>query len=464
MNQTHRSVQMQTSNLKKNMAGKDMTKGNPLKLIFLYSMPLLVGNIVQQLYNMADTIIVGKLLGTRALAAVGTTGPMNFLIIGFVTGLTAGFAVITAQKYGAKDTENLKKSVAMNLMLNIFFSVVMTAISLITTDPILKIINTPKEIFLESSVYIKIIYWGISGIVLYNGTSCILRALGDSKTPLYFLIASSLLNIILDIIFILRFNLGVGGAALATVISQSLSGLGTLVYMIVKYPVIRTRKTDYKWNTYFAWQHLKIGLPMAFQFSITAIGVVVLQGALNIFGSVKIAAYTAAQKVEQLTAVAAGTFGVTMANYTGQNLGAGDLQRIKEGTNKSALLTIGFSIISMIIAIAFSGPLSALFINKEETQVIEASKLYLYSTAPFYPFLFTIFIYRNVLQSLGRGFMPLMAGVFELLARTIAAYKLPQVAGYLGICLAGPLAWIGASVPLFISYTVIIKKFKIPNK
>ena len=312
---------MQTSNLKKNMAGKDMTKGNPLKLIFLYSMPLLVGNIVQQFYNMADTIIVGKLLGTRALAAVGTTGPMNFLIIGFVTGLTAGFAVITAQKYGAKDTENLKKSVAMNLMLNIFFSVVMTAISLITTDPILTIINTPKEIFLESSVYIKIIYWGISGIVLYNGTSCILRALGDSKTPLYFLIASSILNIILDIIFILRFNLGVGGAALATVISQSLSGLGTLVYMIVKYPVIRTRKTDYKWNTYFAWQHLKIGLPMAFQFSITAIGVVVLQGALNIFGSVKIAAYTAAQKVEQLTAVAAGTFGVTMANYTGQNLG-----------------------------------------------------------------------------------------------------------------------------------------------
>lgn len=449
-----------TSSAGTGSTGKDMTQGSPFKLIFFYSIPLLIGNLVQQLYNMADTIIVGRLLGTAALAAVGTTGPMNFLVLGFVTGLTAGFAVITAQNYGAKDTVALKRSIAMNIILNVAFSVAMTVVALITTEPILRLINTPTEIFADATVYIKIIYWGIGGIVLYNGTSCILRALGDSKTPLYFLVASSVLNIVLDIVFILNFNMGVGGAAWATVISQTLAGLATLIFMIVRYPLVRTTKKDYAWDSYFAWQHLKIGLPMAFQFSITAIGVVVLQGALNIFGAVKIAGYTAAQKVEQLTVGVASTLGVTMANYTGQNLGAGDLNRIKQGTNIGTLLTISFSLVSMAIAMVFAEPLSTLFIEQGEREVIAASRQYLFITAPFYPFLFVIFIYRNVLQSLGRGFMPLMAGAFELVARTVAAYTLPAIAEYAGICFAGPLAWVGAAVPLFISYTVIIKKFR----
>ena len=238
--------------------GKDMTQGSPFKLIFFYSIPLLIGNLVQQLYNMADTIIVGRLLGTAALAAVGTTGPMNFLVLGFVTGLTAGFAVITAQKYGAKDTVALKRSIAMNIILNVAFSVAMTVVALITTEPILRLINTPTEIFADATVYIKIIYWGIGGIVLYNGTSCILRALGDSKTPLYFLVASAVLNIVLDIVFILNFNMGVGGAAWATVISQTLAGLATLIFMIVRYPLVRTTKKDYAWDSYFACGHCKI--------------------------------------------------------------------------------------------------------------------------------------------------------------------------------------------------------------
>lgn len=440
---------------------RDMTTGEPLKLIFLYSIPLLLGNIIQQLYSMVDTIIVGRYLGTDPLAAVGTTGPMNFLVIGFVSGLTAGFAVIIAQRFGAKDEEGLKRSLAMNILLNGLFAIAITFVSVVTVKPILKLINTPESIFSDATTYITIIYFGIGGIVLYNGTACVLRAVGDSKSPLYFLIISAVMNIILDILFIAKFNMGVAGAAWATVISQSFAGISSLFYIIIKFPILRISHKDFSLNIWFAWKHLRIGLPMAFQFSITAVGVIVLQGALNIFGATKIAAYTAAQKVEQLVAVAAGTFGVTMANYTGQNLGANRLDRIKEGTWKSCILTIVVSLISMAIALLFSDQLTSLFVKKEETEVLEAARQYLHTTAIFYPALFVIFIYRNVLQSLGKGFMPLMAGVFELLARSIAAYTLPNLIGYSGICLAGPLAWFAAAIPLFVAYTVIIKNFKI---
>lgn len=440
-------------------AAKDMTTGEPFRLIFFYSIPLLIGNIVQQLYSMADTIIVGRLIGTDALAAVGTTGPMNFLVLGFVSGLTSGFAVITAQKFGAKDEKGVRHSVYMNIMLNVLSTIVMTALASITAAPILRLINTPSEIFSDAFNYIIIIYAGIGASVLYNATACILRALGDSKSPLYFLVISSVLNIVLDIQFIAQFRMGVAGAALATVISQIFSGTASLIYMIRKFPILRLKKQDCHWDFWFARQHMKIGLPMAFQFSITAIGVVILQGALNTFGPVKIAAYTAAQKVEQLIAVAAGTFGVTMANYTGQNLGAGRIDRIKQGTGKCCVLTIAMSLVSMAIALLFSDQLTGLFVKGNQPDVLEAAEIYLRCTSVFYPFLFVIFVYRNVLQSMGRGFMPLMAGVFELTARTVSAYTLPALIGYTGICLAGPLAWVCAAVPLFAAYRVIIRKF-----
>ncbi|AEE15943.1 MATE family efflux transporter [Treponema brennaborense] len=444
-------------------AAKDMTVGSPLKLIFLYSVPLLAGNLVQQLYSMADTIIVGRLLGTEALAAVGNTGPMNFLVLGFVLGLTSGFAVITAQQFGAKNEAGVRRSVAMNIILNGVFAVIMTVLSVATARPLLELIRTPQSIMDGSCSYIVIIYLGICTTVLYNATACILRALGDSKSPLYFLIISSLLNIGLDVLFILQFNMGIAGAAWATVISQAFAGFASLVYMIVRFPILRVSRKDFEFNPWFAWQHLRIGLPMAFQFSITAIGVVVLQGALNVFGPVKIAAYTAAQKVEQLIAVAASTFGVTMANYTGQNLGAGRLDRIKEGTRTCSLLTIGVSLISMLIALLLAEQLTGLFVKGEQPEVILAAAQYLHITSVFYPVLFIIFVYRNVLQSIGRGFMPLMAGVGELVARAAAAYTLPALMGYTGICFAGPLAWFAAALPLFIAYTIIMKTFKIEN-
>lgn len=440
---------------------KDMTQGSPFKLIFFYSIPLLLGNLFQQMYSMADTIIVGKLLGTNALAAVGTTGPMNFLVLGFVMGVTSGFAVVTAQRFGAKDENGVRRSVAMNIMLCIIIGLLCMVASLGTARFILRLINTPLEIFDDAAEYIIIIYIGIPATMLYNATACILRALGDSKSPLYFLIIASVLNIVLDIVLILNFNMGVAGAAWATVISQAFAGVVSLVYMALRFPILRVRRRDFAWDLWFAWQHLKIGLPMAFQFSITAIGVIILQGALNVFGPVKIAAYTAAQKVEQLVTAAASTFGVTMANYAGQNLGARNIARIKEGTMKCSLLSVLFSFFAMFIVFVFPDALTSLFVKGSQPEVIEASRTYLHICGTFFPVLFLLFIYRNVLQSIGRGFMPLMAGVAELAARTIASYTLPGIFGYTGICIAGPLAWIAATIPLAIAYFVIIRDFKI---
>ena len=441
----------------------DMTEGNPFKLIFFFSIPVLLGNLFQNFYSMADSIIVGRLLGTNALAAVGNTGPMTFLILGFISGLTSGFAVITAQAFGSKNKEELKRSIAMNIMLNAGFGLIFTILALATNRLLLELINTPEEIINDSKLYLDIIYGGLFATILYNATSCILRAVGNSKTPLYFLILSSVLNVILDIILIKYTNLGVAAAALATVISQLISGILSIILILKKYPDLHVKKQHFSWCTSFASRHLKIGAPMAFQFSITAIGVIVLQGALNVFGPNVIAAYTAAGKVEQLIAVAAGSFGVVMANYAGQNYGAKRIDRIRSGTNAGTILTLGFSVISMLIAFIFPEQLTSLFVDSTSSSysdVINYSKEYLFLTAIFYPPLFLIFIYRNVLQSIGKTFMPLMGGFFELIARSVCAFTLPLFWGYAGICLAGPVAWLSAAIPLLISYIVIIRKLQ----
>lgn len=444
----------------KHTTTRDMTEGNPFKLIIAFAIPILIGNMFQNFYSMADSIIVGRMVGTNALAAVGNTGPMTFLILGFIMGLTSGFAVITAQEYGAKNLESLKRSVAMNIMLNGAAAILFTIISVATAKPILQLINTPEEIFNESFLYIIIIYSGITATILYNGCACILRAVGDSKIPVIFLICSSALNIFLDIVLIKYAKWGVCGAAAATIISQAISGILCFIVIVKKYPELHVQKHHFKWSNEFARRHLSIGIPMAFQFSITAIGVIVLQGALNKFGASTIAAFTAATKVEQLIAVAAGSFGVVMANYGGQNYGAGRIDRIKSGTLAGSILTLVFSFISMAIALIFPEQLTALFIEDgalNRTEVLAASATYLRTTGIFYPALFMIFIYRNILQSIGKTFMPLMAGVFELFARSICAFTLPVFMGYVGICLAGPVAWLSAAIPLCIAYFIIIK-------
>jgi len=431
---------------------KDMTTGNPVKLILLFSIPLLIGNVFQQFYSMVDTIIVGRFIGVDALAAVGSTGSMSFLINGFVVGITSGFSVLVSQKFGAKDEEGLKKATSSALVLSLVATIIITLVSVLLAKPLLHLMNTPENIIDDAYIYIVIIYAGTIATVVYNIIAGILRALGDSKTPLYFLIIASILNIILDIVFIVNFSMGVSGAAWATIISQGLSGILCIIYAYKKYKILRLKREDFKVKKSVYAKHLKIGIPMALQFSITALGIMIVQGALNVLGSTVIASYTAASKVLQIVMQPAITFGVTMATYCGQNLGAKNYDRIKEGVKNCIQISIITSIIAGLVLVLGGKFFVGLFISNPGADILAYAQECLNYSAAFFIPLGVIFIYRNALQGMGESFVPMMAGAFELIARAIVAFTLPRFIGYTGICLSDPIAWLAAAIPLGFYY------------
>ena len=438
----------------------DMTTGNPVKLILLFSIPLLIGNIFQQFYSMVDTIIVGRFVGVEALAAVGTTSSMVFLVNGFVMGLTSGFAVLISQKYGAKDEAGVKKAVASSITLSIIATIIVTFISVISAKPLLALMNTPSNIMKDASTYIIILYAGNVAIIFYNMMAAILRALGDSKTPLYFLIVSSVLNIILDLVLIINFKMGVAGAAYATVISQGVSALLCVIYTYKKYKILRLKKEDFKVKKKYYRKHLKVGIPMALQFSITAIGIMTVQSAINIFGSTVIASYAAASKVLQLVMQPATTLGVTMATYCGQNIGAKRYDRIKLGVKKCVQISIITSLISAMVLIFLGKYFVMIFVSNPDAEILSYAQQVLNISAIFFIPLGLIFVYRNALQGIGDSFIPMMAGVYELVARAVVAFTLPKVLEFMGICLADPVAWFAAVIPLAYTYYKREKSFK----
>lgn len=406
---------------------------------------------------MVDTIIVGRFVGVDALAAVGSTGSMVFLVNGFATGLTSGFAVLVSQKFGAKDEKGLRKSVSSAVTLTVISVVIVTLISLICGKPLLKLMNTPDNIMADAYTYIKIIYGGLVTTVAYNLIASILRALGDSKTPLYFLIISSVLNVILDLVFIINFKMGVAGAAYATIISQGVSAILCLIYTYKKFTILRLKKEDFKVKKRYYYKHLKIGIPMALQFSITAIGIMTVQGALNVFGSTVIASYTAASKALQLVMQPAITFGVTMATYCGQNLGAREYGRIKDGVKACTKISIITSIVAGAVLIFLGKYFVMMFITNPDAEILKYAQQVLDISAIFFIPLGLIFIYRNALQGIGDSFIPMMAGAYELIARAIVAFTLPRYLEFWGICLADPVAWFAAAIPLGITYFKRIK-------
>ena len=436
----------------------DMTKGSPLKIFILFSIPLLIGNIFQQLYSMVDTIIVGRFVGVDALAAVGSTGSMFFLVNGMILGLTSGFSVLVSQKFGAKDEEGVKKSVASNITLTIISTIVITIIALLSKDLVLKLMNTPKNIFNYSNTYITIIFAGIFTQTAYNMAAGILRSLGDSKTPLYFLIIASILNIVLDLVFIVNFKMGVAGAAYATNIAQGVSAVLCIIYSYKKFKVLRLKKDDFKVEKSYYKNHLKIAVPMGLQFSVTAIGVIIIQSAVNVFGSTVIASFTAASKVLQLVMQPLISYGVTMATYAGQNLGAQKFDRIVNGMKIMNYISVITSLIAGAILVFFGKYFVMLFVENPTSEMIGYTQEVLNYAAAFMIFLGAIFVYRNVLQGMGESFMPMMAGVYELIARCIVAFTLPKYIGFTGICLSDPIAWVAAAVPLVITYNNKIKK------
>lgn len=437
---------------------RDMTVGSPARIIFNFTVPVFIGNLFQQFYSMVDTIVVGKFVGTKALAAVGSTGTINFLIIGFLLGMTAGFTVLTSQRYGARDMDGMRKTVAMAGILSIIVSAVMTVISMVFMRPLLTLMNTPEDIFEGAYTYIMIICAGIAAQVLYNLLSSILRALGNSKTPLYFLILAATLNVVLDLVFIINFHMGVAGAAYATVISQGVSGLLCLVYIVKKVEVLKLNKYDWAFDGDVAMLQLKIGFPMALQYSITAIGAMMVQAALNVFGSIAVAAFTAASKIEQIVTQAYVALGVTMATFCAQNAGAGKLERIREGFRKATLMGAVYGVITGAVLFFCGKYMTGMFISDNLEQIIGYVDTYLRCVGLFLIPLTIVNIYRNGIQGMGFGALPMLSGVAELVGRGAVAVAASICGSYVGICLASPAAWVLAAGVLLIMYYYIVKK------
>lgn len=431
---------------------KTLTEGKPFILILQFSLPLIAGNIFQQLYSMADTLIVGRTVGVNALASVGCTGGITFLILGFISGLTTGLAIITAQKFGSGDISGVRRSFAVSILISVVFTLLLTVIAVPLTAPMLRILQTPSDIIGDADIYLRIVFYGIPAIVLFNLLSNVIRALGDSRTPLYFLILTCIVNIILDFGFILIFDMGVAGAAVATVLSQLMSGVLCIIYIAKKLPMLHINREDFHYDRQNVRIHLTTALPMAFQMSIIAIGTLILQFALNRLGSTSVAAFTAAQKIETIATMPMNSFGTAMATYSAQNYGAGKMDRIRQGVKQCILLSGCTSIVLGAVNILIGRQLTSLFVSAQETDVIRLSHTYLIITGCTYLILALLFIYRFTLQGLGKSLIPTLAGAMELVMRAFSALILAQHFGYIGACLSNPMAWTGACIPLAAAY------------
>lgn len=436
----------------------DMTKGSPARLIIGFMIPTCLGSLFQQFYNLADSIIAGRFIGVDALAAIGSTTSLLFLVIGWLSGITSGFAIIIAQQFGAKRYDRMRHYLAQSAYLCVAFVIVMTVGLIAMNYSILRMMNTPDSIIGETGAYMEVIYAGLAVTTAYNALAAVLRALGDGKSPLYFLIVSAVLNVVLDVVFIVNFGMGVVGCAYATVIAQAVSALLCLIYMIRKFDILKLHKRDFAVSFPSMGQLLGIGIPMGLQFSITAVGTIIVQGAVNAFGPVYIAGFSAGGKIQNMVCTVFASFGTTIATFVGQNRGAGKIERVKQGVRVTLVMTLVWSAVIFAVIHFFGRYLIAIFIDPSETEVMNAALVYFKMVAWCYPFLGSIFLYRNALQGLGYGVVPMLGGVFELLARAAVVAVISGGVGYAGICLSDPAAWIAALIPIVPYYYYKMKK------
>lgn len=427
-----------------------------MKLILGFMLPLLLGMLFQQLYNMVDTAIVGQYLGITALAGVGSTGSINFLVLGFVQGVCAGFAIPVAQMFGSKEYSAMRRYVGNTIWISVIFALSLTAITCLLCTNILQWMDTPDDCFSEAYNYIFVIFLGIPVTFLYNILSGIIRSVGDSKTPVFFLILSSLINVGLDLFMIVTLGMGVSGAAWATVISQLVSGVLCLVYMIKRFDILRLNKEELKLDRYYIGRLCSVGLPMGLQYSITAIGSILIQTAVNALGSTYVAAVTAGSKVSQLLCCPFDAMGSTMATYGGQNIGAGEVRRVKQGLFDCSMLGIGYAVIGFFIILFFGENISALFINDTDggsiENILSLSQQFLLTNGAFYIPLAFVNIVRFLIQGMGFSQVAVFAGVFEMAARGFVALVAAPLLGFNAICFANPAAWILADmflIPIF---------------
>ena len=427
---------------------KDMTRGPIVPIILHFLFPMFVGNVFQQLYNMADMIIVGRHVGAGALAAVGSTGTLMFLVLGFALGITAGFGILTSQRFGAKDEAGVRRSVANGTLLALLLSLAMTLLSTAAVPWLLDLLNTPADIMEDARTYITIIFQGLFTNVFYNMASVFLRSVGNSKAPLFFLVFSACLNVGLDLLCIIQFRMGVAGAALATVVSQGISVLLCILYIVQKVPVLVPWREDWKLYAHETREQLRMGVPMALQFSITASGIMIAQAAINLFGSTAAAAYTAAAKVAMLLTPGCLARGQTMATYAGQNFGKGDLGRIREGVKKGLRMMALYSLLAAVVLHYLLPFLTGFFFSGDvdAAALLPWARTYGDIAMWFYLPLSMIFIYRNAMQGVGYALAPTLCGVIELAARGLTALVGMKTHSYAISAACDPMAWLAAGI------------------
>ena len=437
---------------------KDMTQGSPLKLILAFAVPLMLGSLFQQFYNLADTIIVGRFVGVEALAAVGSVGGLNYLVLGFVNGIACGFSIPVSWTFGAKDYAQMRRYTANTVWLSIFFAAVLTVVTVAMTRLILVWTNTPANIIDLADIYIRTIFAGIPFTLLYNVTSALMWALGDSKRPLYFLLVASFLNIALDLVCIIVFHMGVFGAAFATVFSQGVAGLGSLWYILRHYPELKWSKEEGRLSREHCLKLCNMGIPMGLQCSITAIGSVVLQGAVNGLGSDIVAAQTAGSKAAQFLAVPLESIGTAMTTYASQNIGANDLKRVDRGVNTALGIGTVYSIASFLILRFADKLLIGLFLDSGEVEIMANAQSFIFWNSVFYIPLAVLIIYRYTIQGLGYSGLAMFAGVAEMVARAMVGFWFVPLWGYFAACIASPVAWFFACFFLVPAYFVVRKR------
>ena len=443
---------------------KDLTTGRPARLILLFTLPLIAGNIFQQLYGFVDTLIVGRILGVDALAAVGCTGALLFFIMGFGMGSTSGFSIYTGQRFGAGDMDGVRQSFAACMVMTLLTSLAMTAVSVPLCRWVLTIMQTPPEIIDGAHSFISIIFACLFVPFSFMMLTNIIRALGDSRTPTIMLALSLASNIVLEPLFIMGFGWGIPGAAWSVVVAQAFGAILAFAYIWRKLPLLHVKKSDWHMSWRFLYEHMRIGLPMGFQSSIIAIGAVILQIALNNLGPVAVASYAASQRVDAIATMPMMSFGMTMAAYTAQNYGARKFRRIGDGVRQCIYMSVGFSIVAGLFNALMGPELIWLFVGDANQQVIEYGHIYLVIQGASYWILSLLFIFRFTLQGLGQSIVPTIAGIMELFMRAIAALVLVAYFGYVGACFASPMAWLGSCVPLAIAYLYtrksIYKRFR----
>ncbi|ACZ29504.1 MATE efflux family protein [Xylanimonas cellulosilytica DSM 15894] len=431
---------------------QNLTVGPPTRLILAFTVPLLVGNVFQQIYVFTDAAVVGRLLGLEALAAVGASGSLMFLLIGFSWGASAGLAIPVAKAFGAGDMRGVRRYVAAGAYISAAIAAIVTAVGVIFAKDLLALLNTPAEIIDMSATYLAVTFAGASVTVAFNFLSATIRALGDSKTPLYFLMASSVLNALLVALLVGVFHWGVAGAAGATILAQGAAVAACLALVIRRMPALHLSREDWAAGRRALREPMRTGLPMGFQMSVIAVGALVLQLAVNGLGATAVGAFTASMRVDQLAVAPLNSFGIAMVTFVAQNRGAHQWHRIRVATFRTSMVAVGVALALGAVLVTFSQPIIGLFVGPDQPEVMAMARTFFLVSGGLYPVLALLFVLRNVVQGMGLSTVPTVAGALELVMRALAAIVLVGAFGWVGVAWAAPLAWIGALIPVALAW------------